>query len=1028
MRNYSRKKSMAVLALLISLWTTAMAENTKLTINKTKGNWTLSNPDKTWARQWTSNSKDPVLTLSCPANNMAFTNDGNLKIFTGTVQVNYSTNYTLTVSAGYEIVDYEFTFKAESTQKEMVITPKGKAAVSHKDNATAAMVKVTDIHAASAEFNLKHAKQTAPGFALVKDFTVTIAPKENGIRAQYLYITKPGDKPFRIPALACTRNGKLLAFSDYRPSGSDIGFGEVDIQLRTSTDNGATWSKARTIADGTGIGSGTDCGFGDAAVLADRESDKVLMLCVAGRTPYGKANYLQGKPNQMVRFVSEDAGETWGTYTDITAQVYGLFDKSTHGAIKSMFVGSGKLCQSTTIKTGNYYRVYAPVCARDGGNRVLFTDDFGETWKALGGIDAQPIPGGDEPKCEELPDGRILLSSRAHGGRLFNIFDYTDIEKGEGNWATAAKSEENNKGIIAKNNACNGEILILPVKRNADNKQMFLALQSVPFGPQRTNVGIYYKALESLNDYLTPAQFAKDWTGRKQISNMGSAYSTMLLQKDGKIGFFYEETTYGAEYTNVFQSLPLEYITDNAFTYDPTVPKPNVNDGTIKAKDTEAAKQILKNQGVGYPTATAQSRTHLAEICENPNGFLKADLDKAIQAFYKEGQVEMPQDGKTYSLTIVAKNGNEYYLNYQNGAIKPVARTANAELPASAHFMAKRLENGKTAFATADGKYLTYLTKSPGPNWLKGYNTNCVTTSLDEKVNALSLEKAGTGAKIDQAGVTDETLFGKFYVKSLRGFRTDNNTEVYGYWIVKTLTGEYDGAGEPFLNDKFSSLVRLEKITAPLGKRVTSLNQINPNKVYALYNQNYTAYAVKKEGETNVWVKNMSGDPTHPVSNAAFKEPLDLDSPLGGWQVYKDKDGNWYLYNVGAKQYVRTPDAVGGCTFVNEKMPIQITELGDGLAFNTSGNTQTFFCAAPQLSDKPIATWEANDAGSKWVMIENPNIAPDKDLDMSVREMKKVCKTQHAIYNMAGQKMKTKNVKDLPRGIYIVNGQKMINK
>ena len=385
-----------------------------------------------------------------------------------------------------------------------------------------------------------------------------------------LYITKKGDKPFRIPAIACTKEGKLLAFSDYRPCGSDIGYGEVDIQLRTSVDNGKTWTAARTIANGTGKGIGTDCGFGDAAVVADCESNEVLMLCVAGKTVYFNANYLEGRPNQMVRFVSKDGGETWSQYENLTHQVYGLFKNCKYGAIKSMFVGSGKLHQSRFIKVGSHYRIYAPICARDNGNRVLFSDDFGKTWHVLGGVDALPATAGDEPKCEELPDGRVLLSARTRGGRLYNIFTYTNKTTGEGVWDSVAKSDEHNHGVIANNNSTNGEIMILPVKRNSDNKQMFLALQSVPMGPNRSNVGIYYKALENITDYLTPAAFAQNWTGRLQVSHMGSAYSTMTWQKDNKVAFFYEESTYGADYTNVYCPLTIEEITSQEFSYDAT--------------------------------------------------------------------------------------------------------------------------------------------------------------------------------------------------------------------------------------------------------------------------------------------------------------------------------------------------------------------------------------------------------------------------------------------------------------------------
>jgi hypothetical protein len=112
--------------------------------------------------------------------------------------------------------------------------------------------------------------------------------------------------------------------------------------------------------------------------------------------------------------------------------------------------------------------------------------------------------------------------------------------------------------------------MIVPVWRNSDNKKMHLALQSVPFGPQRNNVGIYYKELADASDYGTPADFAKDWDGRFQVSNVGSAYSTMILQEDGQVAFFYEEDTYeavgGGGYTMVYKSLPIDKITEGKYS------------------------------------------------------------------------------------------------------------------------------------------------------------------------------------------------------------------------------------------------------------------------------------------------------------------------------------------------------------------------------------------------------------------------------------------------------------------------------
>ena len=52
-------------------------------------------------------------------------------------------------------------------------------------------------------------------------------------------------------------------------------------------------------------------------------------------------------------------------------------------------------------------------------------------------------------------------------------------------------------------NACNGGILIVPAKRLADGKKLFVALQSVPLSARRDSVGFFYKELASYADYST---------------------------------------------------------------------------------------------------------------------------------------------------------------------------------------------------------------------------------------------------------------------------------------------------------------------------------------------------------------------------------------------------------------------------------------------------------------------------------------------------------------------------------------------
>lgn len=389
--------------------------------------------------------------------------------------------------------------------------------------------------------------------------------------------------PYRIPAIAKTIDGSLVAVADYRFCRADIGYGHIDLHCRISEDNGKSWGEVFTIVEGDGKkidnnpNLSLNAGYGDPCIVADRESNRVLLICVCGYQTYFGAS--REYPNQVARLYSEDGGRTWSAPEVITEQFYSPLDNSAVGPINSMFIGSGRIHQSRYTKVGDYYRLYACMLARDKDNNfcnfVVYSDDFGKNWKILGDINAAPVPaGGDEPKTEELPDGSLLLSSRCGGGRLYNIFKFSNAETAQGAWGKHAFSGEANNGVTALSNSCNGEVLVLPVKRNSDKKDMYVLLQSLPFGKGRTNVGIYYKELAVAEDFDTPENLARDWDGRFQVTYKASAYSTMIQQQDGTIAFVYEEDTYGTNgggYTIAYKNFSVEEITNGKYSFNSKV-------------------------------------------------------------------------------------------------------------------------------------------------------------------------------------------------------------------------------------------------------------------------------------------------------------------------------------------------------------------------------------------------------------------------------------------------------------------------
>ena len=401
-------------------------------------------------------------------------------------------------------------------------------------------------------------------------------------------ISKGTDDCCRMPALAGTRDGTLIAVTDLRYGHTaDIGrFGpngewgqpshihRVDLVLKRSSDHGLTWD-ASALKITNAPDNPVKYGYGDAAIVADRVSDDVLILCAHGDTRYG--HYKAGKQAtrlKVVRLRSNDGGKNFTEPEEITDSIYNL-----NASWGTLFFGSGKIMQSRLIKNGGYYRLYAVILVKNtntalAGNFVLYSDDFGETWHVLGSPSSSPVGNGDEAKAEELPDGRVLLSSRTKNCRLFNIFTYTNKASGTGSWGGGEKAD------LGQERGTNGEILIVPARNTATQQTEYLALQSIPLSSKahpkseephiRTDVGIYWRPITS--GITLDAFVNKDsWKTHQRFSGE-SGYSTMVMQQDFRFGFLFEKhdgITGAADMNDVYdiryESLTLSGITGGQY-------------------------------------------------------------------------------------------------------------------------------------------------------------------------------------------------------------------------------------------------------------------------------------------------------------------------------------------------------------------------------------------------------------------------------------------------------------------------------
>lgn len=170
--------------------------------------------------------------------------------------------------------------------------------------------------------------------------------------------------------------------------------------------------------------------------------------------------------------------------------------------------------------------------------------------------------------------------------------------------------------------------------------------------------------------------------------------------------------------------------------------------------DKESAINFIETtpMAVGYPTEYART------MCRNAidEATTMVEVSAALQTFKETTDINFPESGKAYVFTNVHPNGIKYYINYEAEGLTLVARGAeNANnLPASAKWYCRVLDNGRYVFVNNQGKYLAWRGFDAGTNSHKGYNE-----SFDNTYSQLSFVKMTTNG-INTGNVALSDLFG----------------------------------------------------------------------------------------------------------------------------------------------------------------------------------------------------------------------------------------------------------------------------
>jgi sialidase-1 len=328
------------------------------------------------------------------------------------------------------------------------------------------------------------------------------AAAPGGPRQQEVFTAGEGGyHTYRIPALIVSRKGTLLAFCEGRKnSASDTG--NIDLLLKRSFDNGATWAPVQTVAD---FGDDT---IGNPAPVVERRSGDIILLLTSNPGPAAEKDIIARKP-VGARTVwitrSRDDGATWSKPVEITSSV-----KRPDWTWYATGPGNG-----IQLRSG---RLVIACDHNDGGGKryshVIYSDDGGINWK-IGGIAEEKT---NESAVVETRDGGLLLNMRSYHGKNRRAVERS--RDGGMTWSALTLDDTLIEPV------CQASLIaaVRPGKK-PDGRLLF----SNPAATTRTRMTVR----------LSPDD-GKTWTAERVLHEGPAAYSSLAILREGRVGLLYE--------------------------------------------------------------------------------------------------------------------------------------------------------------------------------------------------------------------------------------------------------------------------------------------------------------------------------------------------------------------------------------------------------------------------------------------------------------------------------------------------------
>ncbi len=382
-------------------------------------------------------------------------------------------------------------------------------------------------------------KLTATFFAIVSFLSANAQEK-----VPVFVSGKDGHKSYRIPAIIKLPNNELLAFCEGRVHGPGD-FGDIEIVMKGSVDNGKTWNKMKTVVDADSLQAGNPAPVVDLTDTAYPKG-RVFLFYNTGNKP--EADIRRGKGMREVWYMtSVDEGTTWSEPVNITAQVHRPKQPMVNPAYnfsedwRSYANTPGHALQ---FSSGKYKgRIYVAANHSKGEPKKDFedyfahgyyTDDHGKTFHLSEAIN---LPGGNESTAAEISGNGLLLNARNQRGDIKERIVAKSIDGGE-TWSSISFDKH------LPDPVCEGSILNIGMVNGK-------------------NVLAFCNAADTLNrNHLTlRISFDEGITWKKNIlldksdDDAGkdfTAYSDIVKLSENEIGVLYERDGYSQiVFTNI---------------------------------------------------------------------------------------------------------------------------------------------------------------------------------------------------------------------------------------------------------------------------------------------------------------------------------------------------------------------------------------------------------------------------------------------------------------------------------------------